>query len=77
LLRLGVVEGVRLARLRDAESDAELRKPELPALERADEPLLSELNQTVSRAFTTNQPSVAGYRPEPDSSSRASPTAKA
>jgi hypothetical protein len=35
LLRLGVVEGVRLARLQDAEVDTELREPELPALESA------------------------------------------
>src|SRR5205809_1037490 len=65
------VEAVRLARLRDAELAAELWERELPALEtgvRAGQLLLAVLrvDHSASRAFTRNQPSPAGARPEPD-----------
>src|SRR2546428_13541816 len=36
----------------------------------------SDVNHWASRTFTTNQPSPAGARPEPESSSRASSTAR-
>src|SRR5438034_4286344 len=36
----------------------------------------SDVNHSASRTFTTNQPSAAGARPEPESSSRASGTAR-
>src|SRR5205807_9729322 len=36
----------------------------------------SEVNHSASRTFTTNQPSAAGARPEPESSSGASGTAR-
>jgi hypothetical protein len=36
----------------------------------------SEVNHWASRTFTTNQPSEAGARPEPESSSCASGTAR-
>ena len=37
-------------------------------------PLVSEENHSASRTLTTNQPSVTGASPEPESSSRASDT---
>ena len=36
----------------------------------------SDVHHSASRTFTTNQPSLAGARPEPESSSRASGTAR-
>ena len=38
--------------------------------------MLSDVHHSASRTFTTNQPSLAGARPEPESSSRASGTAR-
>src|SRR5215210_8541912 len=37
---------------------------------------VSDVNHSASRTFTTNQPSAAGARPEPESSSRDSTTAR-
>jgi hypothetical protein len=72
-----VVEAVGLARLQDAELDAELRKGNSGVSKRQSEPggffsLFSAVDHRASRTFTTNQPSPAGARPEPESSSRAS-----
>src|SRR5438876_3588632 len=39
-------------------------------------PPFSDVNHWASRTFTTNQPSPAGARPEPESSSGASRTAR-
>jgi hypothetical protein len=40
------------------------------------EPVVSDVIQAASRTFTTNQPSLAGTSPEPESSSLASGTAR-
>jgi hypothetical protein len=77
LLILGVVEAVRLARLQDAELDADLRERELWAFEtaiRTGRPLLGVLRRQPLDVphVTTNQPSPAGARPEPESVSDAS-----
>src|SRR4051794_16184645 len=40
------------------------------------EPNVLDNHHSASRTFTTNQPSLAGARPEPESSSRASSTGR-
>src|SRR3954463_9676086 len=40
------------------------------------EPNAFDVHHSASRTFTTNQPSATGTRPEPESSSRASGTAR-
>ena len=56
-------------------STLSLSKPHSAPEGRRD-PDVSEVNHWASRAFTTNQPSEAGARPEPESSSCASGTAR-
>ena len=56
LLRLRVVEAVRLARAEDADVDADLSERVVVALEDAGEPV-SDVIHAVSRTLTTNQPS--------------------
>jgi hypothetical protein len=64
LLILGVVETVRLARLEDVESDAELRELDLLALEgalRAGRPLFAVLRrQPHGVTHVHDEPAVAG-----------------
>src|SRR6266850_1457167 len=66
LLRLGVVEPVRLAGLEDMESDPELPEPELSALEgafRAGRLLLALLRrQPLGVPYVHDEPAVAGRR---------------
>ena len=58
-LRPGVVEAVRLARLQDAEVDAELRERELPALELA--PRAERLRRhPLGVLYVHDEPAVAG-----------------
>src|SRR5207342_2930386 len=73
LLRgFGVVEAARLARLQHVEPDAELAEHHLPqfVLERAIR--AAPPRPPFGLSDTTNQPSLTGARPEPQSSSRAS-----
>ena len=66
LLRLGVVEAVRLARLQDVESDAQLRELECLALEgalRAGRLLLAVFRrQPLGVPHVHDEPAVAGRR---------------
>src|SRR5688572_14342693 len=74
LLRLGVVERVRLARPQHLTWMPSCEKQASPLSNRHPEPNVSDVHHSASRTFTTNQPAPAGARPEPASSSRASGT---
>ena len=78
LIRLGVIDAA-LARLEDGHVDPELLELDRRIAVLVREPArcapLSEDHHWASRTLTTNQPSVSGARPEPESVSRASVTA--
>ena len=79
LIRLGVLDAA-LAPLENRDVDPELRELDrrlaVLALEVARRSPAVRDHHSASRTLTTNQPSVTGASPEPESSSRASATTR-